>query len=187
MTALSVESLRPDEFEARFGNLFRALYCGAVACRASFVRQDWQFVLLAVELYSLRWDFEPIAAAARHCGDEGFVATDVETEPPHQHTLLLPWDWATVARALHPSWLTSFNSAIFGRSGAWAGLCSKSDYSILAGEPRFMDPFIAASGGLAQMKARFTEEFSGGWHDGAGSARPDEDVIRDLFADIGWI
>src|SRR5216683_212514 len=92
MPATSVLTLNEFEFQARFGNVYRSVFCGVEASRESFVNQSWNFVLLPFELNFPDEDFQALSNAAKQCGDEDFVATDVETTPPHQASCIIPWD-----------------------------------------------------------------------------------------------
>jgi hypothetical protein len=64
--------------------------------------------------------FEALACAARISGDDELLMTDIEALPPHQATVVVPWDRESYIRVglSHPI-IAATDSALFGRSGGW--------------------------------------------------------------------
>ena len=63
--------LGPKEFERRYGNLFRALFCGGLPRRASFRNTEWHFLLSFYKLHRSELEFDILANAAGSSGMRG--------------------------------------------------------------------------------------------------------------------
>jgi hypothetical protein len=144
--------LGPKEFERRYGNIFRALFCGDVPRRASFRNDEWHFLLAFYKLHRSEREFGILAGAARSIGDEEFVITSVELNPAHRWSFVISCDWNSYGAAINSKEagvLLGLRQFVFGTSGRWGGIIDNSYlyvnscHTILGGERDFIDGWAA--------------------------------------------
>lgn len=173
-----IESLGPEKFETRFGNLFRTIFCGLTARRSSFCDSSWGAVLLRTNLNLEQRDFEALVAGVRQVGDDQLVLSDVETLPPHQDARIVRCEREAFDTARMGSFLGHVDTVMFGPSGRWGAICSP-EYTMLAGDGEFMTTFLRAAGGREALHLIFLEYVA-----------RDIDISREfgtkLLSEVGW-
>lgn len=167
------------EFLAQFGDIYHSIFQGIEADRKSFVRPDWSFVLLPFEFNLTEHAFQAIAYAAREHNDDDFVATVVETLPPHEASCVIPWEYSAMQIASRETFLCALVGTMFGRSAQWGAICSKDDYTIIGGDEKFMNAFLERSGGMDQLRMQFLQDIEA-W-------QVSENFRNELLSQVGWL
>jgi hypothetical protein len=174
-----VELLGSEQFEKRFGNLFRSVYCGIAARRSSFCNTDWKSVLLRTGLHFDKHNFDAISAGALRVSDSQMILSDIDTLPPHQYARVIFCNWESLDSGCHGTCLYTVNTAVFGSSGHWGAICNP-EYTVLAGVDNFMSEYLRIAGGEDRIRERFREYVD--WCEGNLPGMH----IRERLGDIGW-
>jgi hypothetical protein len=159
------ESLRADGFERRFGNLFRALFCGVEPRKASFCNLDWRFVLFGSGFFQTPLVFEKFCGASKQVGESELVVTSLNFEPRHRWSCLVSCDYQSYVDALFADEhevLPAATKAMFGTTGKWAAIIDQGEalhalarYAIVGGVPTFIDTLISSQGGTNRLREKF--------------------------------
>jgi hypothetical protein len=151
-----IEILGAAQFEKRFGNLFRAIFCGLTARKQSFCDAGWEAVLLPNGIDLEQRDFDALASAVRQLGDDKLILSDVETLPPHQHARIVQCEHQAFGAARFGSCLAFVDTVLFSPSGGWGAICNP-EYTLLAGDSPFVAEFLNKVGGREALRHRFLE------------------------------
>ena len=124
-------------------------------------------------------DYQALSIAAKHMNDREVIITDIETIPPHQCTVVIPWERAVLEQIRSNTILGHVECGLFGQSGTWGALCNTDDYCCLGGKHNFMNVFLAEAGGFSALRERFYRFAQSEWH-------LDSVVRRQVLKKVGW-
>jgi len=189
---LDVRCIGTEGFERRFGNLFTALFSETQPRRASFRNVHWTFVLLTPDALGSRNSFEVLFRAISQVGDIEIVITSLDFLPRHRWSYLISCDYPSYIEALwheEEGLLMASTKALFGPSGNWAAIVDEGGslgvltrYTIVGGEPPFIDSLISSYGGAKQLREKFLRHLS----DSHIQPPMSREAQSSLLSDAGW-
>jgi len=188
-------ALDNTEFERRFGDLYRSLYCGVEPRRASFQNEEWSFLLTTRNFLRDKEKFQALCKAASVVHENEMIITEVQASPFHRWSVVVPYDYDSCSTALsskESGALLGTNKAILGGLGKFAAIIDEGQqfilgYTIFGGVKEFVDTWVEALGSIARIREEFEEfskslELPSSW----SSLRIDEDLKTGLLSEVGW-
>jgi hypothetical protein len=175
--------LAGPSFRSEFDKTFQSVFVRLPGGDLDFAHKEWESVLVPYGLYRLRKTdqiYLALANAALEQGDHEMIVTGTETEPPHQETIVSPWDPPEFDRLLAQTDIVHFDAAAFGRSATWGIICGFDDYLHIGGSPQFMESFTARAGGRRTIRQTFLWFADSEW-------QADERVKREMLDQVGWL
>jgi hypothetical protein len=144
-----------------------------------FKIRGWKVVLIPDALNFSETTFNAVGLVARQMEDLELLVDTWEATDGSIPPIAIPWSYQEMC-TLVGSLRSHFENHIYGKSGCWGIACSNErDLSYIGGEPKFMEPLVAALGGASDLRRSFrihNQDF----------AHYEADFLAVLLRNVGW-
>ena len=111
-----------ESFKIDVESLYEPIFSGRSIEEGCFLNPNWTAVLVPCGRTFEEHIFRALALSASQSGDSHVVITDVETLPPHQETVMIPWEPNSFEEIRCSTLIGHVSCALFGQSAKWGAI-----------------------------------------------------------------